>query len=185
MFVIFGLGNPGRQYEGTRHNVGFNAIDYLAYKNRIVLNKIKHKAVLGQGLIHNQKVLLAKPQTFMNLSGRSVLEILNFYKIEPKDIIVIYDDMDIEIGKLRIRPKGSAGNHNGMKSIIYEIQSDDFLRIRIGIGKPVYEDRVSYVLGRFSKEDRQSIDQAIQKAAAAVEMIIKDGMNAAMNRYNG
>jgi PTH1 family peptidyl-tRNA hydrolase len=121
----------------------------------------------------------------MNLSGRSVSEILNFYKMEPSHLIVIYDDIDIEIGKIRIRPKGSAGSHNGMRSIIYEIQTEDFPRIRIGIGKPVHEDLVSYVIGRFTQEDRAFIDQAIKKAAEAAESIIKDGMNAAMNRYNG
>lgn len=185
VFGIVGLGNPGKQYEMTRHNVGFDAIDYLAYRNNILLNKVKHKAIVGEGQIHGHKVLLAKPQTYMNLSGRSVSEIVNFYKLEPSRLIVIYDDIDIEIGKIRIRPKGSAGSHNGMRSIIYEIQTEDFPRIRIGIGKPVNEDLISYVIGRFSQEDRAFVDQAIKKAAEAAESIIKDGMNLAMNRYNG
>ena len=131
MFAVIGLGNPGKQYAGTRHNVGFDTVDYLASKNDISLSKVKHKAVIGEGVIQGKKVLLVKPQTFMNLSGRSVLEICNFYKLEPQQLVVIYDDIDIDVGKLRIRPNGSAGTHNGMKSIIYEIQSDNFPRIRI------------------------------------------------------
>lgn len=185
MFVIVGLGNPGKQYGGSRHNVGFDAIDCLAHRNNIVMNKVKHKAIIGEGFIHNKKVLLVKPQTFMNLSGRSLIEIVNFYKIDPMELIVIYDDIDIEVGKLRIRKKGSAGSHNGMKSIIYEIQSDLFPRIRIGIGKPPHGDLADFVLGKFSKEDRGFIDGVIKSGAEAAEAILEEGIDQAMNRYNG
>lgn len=185
MRVIVGLGNPGNQYKGTRHNVGFDVIDYLADSHNIDIHKIKHKAMIGEGMIGQEKVMLVKPQTFMNLSGRSILEILQFYKIKPEQMIIVYDDIDIEIGRLRIRTKGSAGTHNGMKSVLYEIQSDVFPRIRVGIGKPEYADLIHYVMGKFSQEDRELIDAAIKKAAEAIETIIKEGMNMAMNRYNG
>ncbi|QEK11077.1 aminoacyl-tRNA hydrolase [Crassaminicella thermophila] len=185
MLVVVGLGNPGKQYEGTRHNVGFDTIDYLAYRNNISINKVKHKAVVGDGFINNKKVMLVKPQTYMNLSGRSLLEIVNFYKIDMDELIVIYDDIDTDVGKIRIRRKGSAGTHNGMKSIIYEIQSDQFPRIRIGIGKPTYGNLADFVLGKFSKEEKEEIALSIKRAAEAVETFIKDGIDIAMNRYNG
>ena len=185
MFAIIGLGNPGKQYVGTRHNIGFETVDYLALRNNIALNKIKHKAVIGEGSIQGKKVMLVKPQTYMNLSGRSVREVLNFYKLETEKMIVIYDDIDIDVGRLRIRPHGSAGTHNGMKSIIYEIQSDSFPRIRMGIGKPVHGDLADYVTGKFSKEDRELMSIAVVNAAEAAELLLKEGINAAMNRYNG
>jgi len=185
MFAVIGLGNPGKQYAGTRHNVGFDAVDYLAYKNNISMNKVKHKAIIGEGNIHGHKTMLVKPQTYMNLSGQSILEIVNFYKIEIEKLIVIYDDIDIEVGKLRLRPSGSAGTHNGMRSIIYEIQSDNFPRVRIGIGKPVFGELSDYVTGKFSKEDREFVDNSIKSAAEAAEIILKEGINSAMNRYNG
>ncbi|WP_110942958.1 aminoacyl-tRNA hydrolase [Inediibacterium massiliense] len=185
MIVIVGLGNPGKQYEKTRHNVGFDTIDYLASEHNIFMNKVKYKAIVGEGNIYGQKVMLVKPQTYMNLSGRSIMEIVNFYKLNVKDLIVIYDDIDTEIGKLRIRQKGSAGTHNGMKSIIYEIQSDQFPRVRIGIGKPTYGDLADFVLGKFSKEERVYIDETIQRASQGVEAFIKEGIDIAMNRYNG
>ena len=185
MFVVVGLGNPGKDYAGTRHNVGFEVVDFLANEHNIQMNKVKHKAVIGEGFIGGKKIMLVKPQTYMNLSGRSVLEIQNFYKIDPQQLVVIYDDIDIEVGKMRIRSKGSAGTHNGMRSIIYEIQSDDFPRIRIGIGKPQFGDLADYVLGRFSKEDREFVNGVIKNAGEAVEAIIKEGLNQAMNRYNG
>lgn len=185
MLVVVGLGNPGKQYEKTRHNVGFDAIDYLASENNISMNKVKFNAVIGEGRIHNEKVILVKPTTYMNLSGRSVREIVNFYKLDMEDIIVIYDDIDTEVGKLRIRKKGSAGTHNGMKSIIYEIQSDQFPRVRIGVGKPKYGDLADFVLGKFEKEERDFVDVAIKNAAESVETLIKTGIELAMNRYNG
>ncbi|MEW9122669.1 MAG: aminoacyl-tRNA hydrolase [Thermotaleaceae bacterium] len=184
MHVIVGLGNPGRQYAGTRHNVGFEAIDYLGEKNNILINKIKFKSLIGEGFIENQKVLLVKPQTYMNLSGHSLLEIVSFYKLDSEQILVIYDDIDIEVGKLRIRTKGSAGTHNGMRSIIYEIQSHDFPRVRIGIGKPRGGNLADYVLGRFPKEERELIDIVVKDAAEAVELYLKEGIDRAMNQYN-
>ncbi|KXG76569.1 aminoacyl-tRNA hydrolase [Thermotalea metallivorans] len=185
MFVVVGLGNPGRQYAGTRHNVGFDVIDYLSYKHNIPVNKIKFKALMGEGLIAGQKAMLVKPQTYMNLSGHTVLEIQNFYKLDPEQLIVIYDDIDLEVGKLRIRGKGSAGTHNGMRSIVYEIQTDHFTRVRIGIGRPQRGDLGDYVLGKFSKEDRELIDMTIQRAAEAVEAMLGKGIQEAMNQYNG
>ncbi|MFT9497602.1 aminoacyl-tRNA hydrolase [Anaerosolibacter sp.] len=185
MFVIVGLGNPGKQYAGTRHNVGFDVIDYLSEKHNIPVNKVKFKGLIGEGFIANKKVLLVKPQTYMNLSGHSVLEIQNFYKLNPEQIIVVYDDIDVDPGKLRIRSKGSAGTHNGMRSIIYEIQSDQFPRVRIGVGKPQKGDLSSHVLGRFGKEDQEEMAITIGNAAAAVEVMITEGANAAMNKYNG
>ncbi len=185
MIVIVGLGNPGKQYEKTRHNVGFDTIDYLSDEHNIAMNKVKYKAIVGEGNILGKKVMLVKPQTYMNLSGRSVMEIVNFYKLNVKDLIVIYDDIDTEVGKLRIRQKGSAGTHNGMKSIIYEIQSDQFPRVRIGIGKSTYGDLADFVLSKFSKEERISIDESIQRASQGVETFIKEGIDVAMNRYNG
>jgi len=185
MFVIVGLGNPGKQYVGTRHNIGFETIDYFAYKNNISMNKVKHKAVIGEGIIHDNKIILVKPQTFMNLSGHSVADIFYFYKLDPQKLIVIYDDVDIDTGKLRIRPHGSSGTHNGMKSIIYDIQTDKFPRIRMGVGKPQFGDLSSYVLGKFSKEDREFMDVAVENGVEAVKCIIKEGIDSAMNRYNG
>lgn len=185
MYVIVGLGNPGKQYASTRHNVGFDAINLLAEANNISMNKVKHQAVIGEGRINNQKVLLVKPTTYMNLSGRSVREIVNFYKVDIEKVVVIYDDIDTAVGKLRIRQKGSAGSHNGMKSIIYEIQVDQFPRVRIGVGKPQHGNLADFVLGKFTKEDRPFVDESIERATKAVEAIIKDGIDIAMNRYNG
>ncbi|PAB57641.1 aminoacyl-tRNA hydrolase [Anaeromicrobium sediminis] len=185
MYVIVGLGNPGKEYNKTRHNVGFDVIDKIAENNNIDINKVKHKAVIGQGRINNEKVMLVKPITYMNLSGRSLKEIVDYYKVDISKIIVIYDDIDTEVGKMRIRMKGSAGTHNGMKSIIYELVSDKFPRIRIGIGKPEYGKLADFVLGKFSKEQQPLIEEIIDKAADSVEFIIKDGIDLAMNRYNG
>lgn len=186
LFAVIGLGNPGNKYRGTRHNVGFDTIDCLAFKNNVTVNKIKHKALYGETRMGNQKVILVKPQTYMNRSGECVLEIFNFYKIPIENFIVIYDDVDIPFGTLRIRPKGSAGSHNGMKSIIYQLQSDNFPRIRIGIGKPDgNQDLADFVLSGFDKEERKIIDDTIERAAMAVEKIITSGVNRAMNEYNG
>lgn len=185
MHVIVGLGNPGKQYDATRHNVGFEAIDLLAKRNNIEVKRLKHKALCGEGFIGGKKVMLVKPQTFMNLSGQSLLDIVQFYKLDPKNLIVIYDDIDVAVGSLRIREKGSAGSHNGMKSIIYQLQTDQFPRIRIGIGKPQFGDLADYVLGRFPKEEVKIILDAIERAALATEMMVTDGISLAMNRYNG
>lgn len=185
MFIVIGLGNPGDKYKATRHNVGFNVIDCLADRNNVVLNKIKHKAIIGETRIDGEKVILIKPQTYMNRSGESVIDIYNFYKVPIENIIVIYDDIDIPFGSLRIKPRGSAGSHNGMKSVIYHLQSDNFPRVRIGIGRPEEgQDLAHYVLGGFNKEERAVIDSTIEKAAKAVEKIITEGINKAMNEYN-
>ena len=185
MFVVIGLGNPGKDYTNTRHNVGFDTIDLLAQRNNIRLNKIKFKAVCGEGHMGNEKVILAKPQTFMNNSGISVREIIQFYKVPIHNIIVIVDDIDIEFASLKIKMKGSAGTHNGLKSIIYHIQSDEFPRVKIGIGKKrENQDLADFVLSRFSKEERIDIDSSILTAAEAVETIIGEDINKAMNKYN-
>ncbi len=185
LYAVIGLGNPGTKYKGTRHNVGFNTIDCLAQRNNAKITKIKFKSVYGEAQIGGEKVLLVKPQTYMNRSGESVLEIYNFYKIPIENIIVIVDDVDIKFGTLRIRAKGSAGTHNGMKSIIYLLQSDDFPRVKIGVGKPnEHQDLADFVLDGFSKDDRTTIDNTIEQAAKAVEKIITSGISAAMNEFN-
>ena len=184
MFLIVGLGNPGKEYDGTRHNIGFEAIDYLARKYNIDINRSKFKGVFGEGFINGQKVILLKPTTYMNLSGESIREAINFYKINNDEIIVIYDDISLEIGKLRIREKGSAGGHNGIKSTIANIGGDVFPRIKIGVGQPK-GDLVSHVLGRFNKEEAQDLNEVIEASAKAVEIIIKYGTKEAMNELNG
>ncbi len=186
MYLIAGLGNPGDKYRMTRHNVGFEVLDYLADVYRIKINKIKHKALIGECSIHGEKVLLAKPQTFMNLSGESVREIANFYKIPPENIIVIYDDKSLAVGSVRIRKKGSDGGHNGMKSIIYQLVSDNFARIRIGIGEPAgeAENLVGHVLGRFSKDEITTIEKIIEKVPDMLSCIIREGADAAAGKYN-
>ena len=185
MFVVIGLGNPGKEYASTRHNVGFDAIDIIARRHNITLNKIKFKSVYGEGNIGNEKVLLVKPQTFMNNSGISVREIFQFYKVPIENIIIIVDDIDIDFATVRIKMKGSAGSHNGLKSIIYHLQNDQFPRIKIGIGKKYpNQDLADFVLSRFSKEDRQVIEESILTAAEAVDVIIGEGIINAMNKYN-
>lgn len=185
MFIVIGLGNPGKNYSNTRHNVGFDTIDTLANRNNIKINKIKFQSVFGEGTIGNEKVLLVKPQTYMNNSGIAVREISQFYKIPIENILVVVDDIDIDFATVRIRLKGSAGSHNGMKSIIYHLQRDDFPRIKIGIGKKKEEqDLADFVLSRFSKDERIDIDSTVLTAAEAVEMIIKEDINQAMNKYN-
>ncbi|MCT4565965.1 MAG: aminoacyl-tRNA hydrolase [Maledivibacter sp.] len=184
MYVVVGLGNPGKKYAGTRHNVGFEVVDYLAYRNNIELKKIKHKALIGEGIIDGKKVMLVKPQTFMNLSGQSVSEICEYYKIDTSKLIVIYDDIDIDLARIRIRKKGSSGTHNGMRNIIYLLRQDDFPRIRIGIGRPIHGDLVNYVIGKFSEGEKEDILLSIKLSAEAVESIISEGMDKAMNKYN-
>lgn len=183
--IIVGLGNPGKKYENTRHNVGFCTIDYLSAKYGIKVNRLKHKALTGDGVIKGERVLLVKPQTFMNLSGESINEIAEWYKLPMERLIVIYDDVDLPVGTIRIRPKGSSGTHNGMKSVIYQLQSDEFPRIRIGIGKAPEEwDLADYVLSRFSGEESADIAKSIERAAEAAAVIVQSGVEAAMNLYN-
>lgn len=184
MFLVVGLGNPGKEYDGTRHNIGFEAIDYISKKYNIDVNRTKFKGVFGEGFINGNKVVLLKPTTYMNLSGESIREAINFYKLEKEEVIVIYDDISLEVGKLRIREKGSAGGHNGIKSIIANMSTDIFPRIKIGVGQPK-GDLVSHVLGKFSKEEVQDLNEVIEASARAVEIMIKDGTKEAMNELNG
>ena len=185
MKIIAGLGNPGREYENTKHNVGFMTVDILAERLGINIGKQKFKALIGEGRIGTEKVILVKPQTYMNLSGESIREIVAFYKIEPEDLMVIYDDIDIPAGTLRIRGKGSAGTHNGMRSVVYQLQDDSFPRIRVGIGgEKGGRNLVAYVISGFPEEDREKMREAILKAADAAECFVTEGISAAMNRYN-
>ena len=185
MFIIAGLGNPGKTYEGTKHNVGFQVIDKLAQDYTITVDKWKHKAFIGEGRIGQHKVMLVKPQTFMNLSGESIREILSYYKIPVSRLIVIYDDTSLPLSGVRIREKGSAGGHNGMKSIISQLGTDTFLRIKVGIGeKPNGWDLADYVLSKFQKEDLPLIEEGIGKAAKAVTLLLTEGIQEAMNQTN-
>ena len=185
MYLIAGLGNPTREYEKTRHNVGFEAIDILADKAGTTVTEKKHKALYGKGYIGGQKVILAKPQTYMNLSGESIREIADFYKIEPENIIILCDDINLSEGQLRIRLKGSAGGHNGLKNIISHLGTQEFPRIRIGVGeKPRGMDLADYVLGRFPKEQQAVMEEAYRAAAEAACMMSEAGADAARPHYN-
>lgn len=184
MYVIAGLGNPGRKYENTKHNVGFITIDRLAEKHEIKVNQIKHKALVGQGRIAGEKVMLVKPQTYMNLSGQSIREIVRYYDIQPDHLMIIYDDVDIPAGHLRIRKKGSAGTHNGMKSIIYDLQFDTFPRLRIGIGTEKKEDMIHFVLSGFAGEEKKKVEDAVERAVAAIDLWLEKGIEIAMGEYN-
>lgn len=184
-YVIVGLGNPGTNYANTRHNVGFLTIDKLAEKLNIKVNKIKFKGLVGEGKIADEKIYLLKPQTYMNRSGESVREISNFYKIDPNNLIVIVDDIDIEFATVKIKKKGSAGTHNGLKSIISNIQSMDFPRVKIGVGKQsTGEDLADFVLSGFSTSDKKKIDSTIEIASDSVIEIIENGIDTAMNKFN-
>ena len=185
MFLIVGLGNPEKDYSGTRHNVGFEAVKHLANENGIKISKAKHRAFLGEGFISGHKVVLAMPQTYMNLSGESVRDLMAYFKLGPESLIVIYDDTDIPLGSVRIREKGSAGGHNGVKNILYHLETDEFLRVKIGIGeKPPHWDLADFVLSAFRKEETDDIIAGIRAAAAAAEFILREGPAAAMNRFN-
>ncbi len=186
MYLITGLGNPGRQYEMTRHNIGFHTIDYIAEQKNVKVNKLKHKALYGETEIGGEKAYLIKPQTYMNLSGESIIEFAKFYKVPPENIIVISDDISLDTGRIRVRKKGSAGGHNGLKSIIYQLGSDNFPRVKMGVGSPKHEDYdlADFVLGRFTKDEIPVMEEAIIKASKAVEEIIRNGAEAAMNKYN-
>ena len=185
MILVVGLGNPGNQYENTRHNVGFLTVDILAEKLNISVKKLKFKSLYGETILNTEKLILIKPQTFMNNSGESVREWVNFYKVPPENLIVIQDDIDIPFATLRLRQKGSAGTHNGMKSIIYQIQQDNFPRVKIGVGqKKGPMDLADFVLSGFAKEEQKSIEEVILLAADAVLDIVKNGIEHAMNQYN-
>ncbi|MFR4318717.1 MAG: aminoacyl-tRNA hydrolase [Eubacterium sp.] len=184
MYAIIGLGNPEKKYEKTRHNVGFDVIDELAEQMGIEVKTKRHKALCGIGTIGSEKVVLVKPQTYMNLSGESVRAVMDFYKLDAKsDIIVVSDDISLPVGKIRIRTKGSAGGHNGLKSIISHAGTDGFTRIKVGVGANE-GDLVKHVLGKFSKQDRVFVDDAIRDAASAAELIVMYGAQTAMNKYN-
>ena len=184
MYIIAGLGNPGKKYENTRHNMGFQTIDRLADKHGLKTDKIKFKSLVGEGRIAGQKVLLLKPQTYMNLSGEAIRDAMNFYKLDPENLIVIYDDLDIPAGSLRIRKSGSAGTHNGMRSVVYQLNSDQFPRIRVGIGKEQKGDIVNFVIGNVTKDEIEPLEQAIDTAVLAIESILDEGIDKAMNKYN-
>lgn len=184
MFLIVGLGNPGKEYDGTRHNIGFAAIDYIADKYNIELNRIKFKGVFGEGLINGKKVILLKPTTYMNLSGESIREVINFYKISNEEVIVIYDDISLEVGRLRIREKGSHGGHNGIKSIIANIGTDIFPRVKIGVGAPK-GNLVSHVLGKFNNDEVEILRETIKASSEAISIMLKSDTKEAMNKLNG
>lgn len=187
MFLIVGLGNPGNKYEGTRHNIGFDIVDYIAAIYNIKLNKLKFRALYGEGVIQGERVIIAKPQTFMNLSGECVRDIKEYYKLDTDNIIIIYDDVSLSPGRLRIRGTGSAGGHNGIKSIIYQLNSDAFPRIKIGVGMPTHADfdLADFVLSRFTQAEQKQMAECAKKAEQAIPIIMKQGVSEAMNRFNG
>ena len=184
MHIITGLGNPGRKYENTRHNLGFTTVDRLAEEHGISVTKSKHKALIGEGRISGQKVLLVKPQTFMNLSGEAVRAVMDYYKEPVENLLVIYDDADIPAGAVRIRKKGGAGTHNGMRSVVSCLGDDGFARIRIGIGTQDDRDIVDHVLGGFTREEADVMREAVLTAVSAVECMLSEGIDIAMNEYN-
>lgn len=185
MYLIIGLGNPEEEYGKTRHNMGFNVINKLSNKYGIEVNKKKFEGLCGDGMIEGEKIILLKPQTYMNLSGKSIAQVVNFYKIQLENIIVIYDDIDIEPGLIRIRKKGSSGSHNGMKSVIAELGTEEFMRVRVGIGKPKYEgDMINYVIGGVSEQEQKELEIGVEKAKEAVIEILKSGIDIAMNKFN-
>ena len=185
MHIIVGLGNPTDQYQATRHNIGWDAITRLSDDYRIPLDFKKHKAICGKGFIEGEKVILAQPLTYMNLSGESVRELVDYYKVSPQEVIIIYDDISLEVGQLRIRKQGSAGGHNGIKSIISHLGTEEFPRIKVGVGdKPKGWDLADYVLSRFSKEEQPIIRDALKDTSEACKMMVTGSIDAAMNQYN-
>ena len=185
MYLIVGLGNPEEEYARTRHNMGFDTINKISKKYNIQVNKSKFNSLYGTGIIEGEKVILLKPQTYMNLSGNAVRDFMNFYKVSSEDIIVIYDDLDIEPGIIKIRKKGGPGTHNGMKSVVHEIQTEDFPRIRIGIGNPEYKnDLLNFILTRIPDEEYKILEKAQENAVKAISEIIKNGIDTSMNKYN-
>lgn len=187
MYVIAGLGNPKKEYDNTRHNIGFSIIDMLAEKTGISIGTAKHKGLLGAGYWNGQKLLLVKPLTYMNLSGECIREVLDYYKVDGREnLIVIHDDISLEPGVIRIRKKGSAGGHNGLKNIIQHLGHDQFIRIKVGVGeKPAGYDLADYVLGHYSGDERALMKQVSEETCDAVQMIMEKGPDAAMNYFNG
>lgn len=185
MYLIVGLGNPEEDYSKTRHNMGFNVINKISEKYNIKVNKSKFDGLIGSGEIQEKKVILLKPQTYMNLSGKSIIQAINFYKIGIDKIVIIYDDIDVEKGKIKIRKQGSAGSHNGMKSVIEELGTESFIRIRVGIGKPEFKnDMINYVIGAIPEEEKKVLEDGAKKASEAIEEILKNGVDIAMNKFN-
>lgn len=184
MILVVGLGNIGSKYDKTRHNVGFDVIDVLANRHNISVSKEKFKGTCGEGIIEGKKVMLLKPSTYMNLSGESIIEVINFYKLSTSEVIVIYDDISLDVGRLRIRDKGSAGGHNGIKSIIANLKTDHFPRVKVGVGAPK-NNLIEHVLGVFDKEERVIVEKVFEASADAVEEMIANGVNSSMNKYNG
>lgn len=184
MKAIIGLGNPEPRYDKTRHNIGFEVIDRLADKHQVAF-RTKRDALVGEWWVGQEKVLLVKPLTYMNRSGEAVRDLVEYHQMEIEDVLVIYDDVDLDPGKIRIRPYGSAGTHNGMRSIIYQLKNDGMPRLRIGVGKPEFGDLASYVLGKFTKEEEPLMKEAVDRAANAVEIFLEDSVQEAMNQYNG
>ena len=182
--LIVGLGNPGAEYQHTRHNVGFRVVDHLAAQYKIDTRSTEKRALVGYGKIGDVAVVLAKPITFMNLSGESVAPLLRMFELTPEDLIVIYDEMDLPLGRLRVRPDGSAGGHNGIKSLIQHLRTESFSRVRVGVGRPAQGNAIDHVLGKWTREELEPIAQAVQQAGEAVETIMTDGVQAAMNRFN-
>ena len=185
MYLIVGLGNPEKDYNNTRHNMGFDTVNKLAKQYQIEINKSKFKGLYGTGIIENEKVILLKPQTFMNLSGESIRQAMDFYKINEDNLIIIYDDIDIEPGIIKIRKTGGPGTHNGMKSVIQNLSTKKFARIRVGIGMPEHkDDLINYVIGSISEDDKKVLEEATTKAKDAIIEIIKNGVDNAMNKIN-
>ena len=185
MYLIVGLGNPENEYSHTRHNMGFDTINQIAKNNNIQITKNKFKGLCESTIIQKQKVILLKPQTYMNLSGEAIKEARDFYNVKPEEIIVIYDDIDIEKGKIKLRKKGGPGSHNGMKSVVQELSTTDFIRIRVGIGQPEFKsDMINYVIGKVPEEEQKILQQGTKKAAEAIEEILKNGIDIAMNKFN-
>ncbi len=185
MYLIVGLGNPEKEYRWTRHNVGFEVVNKMAYDNNIDVSKNKFRAHIGEGFIGRQKVILAKPQTYMNLSGESVKEIMNYYRLGKENLIVLYDDIALDVGAVRIRERGSAGGHNGMKNIIKHLNSDEFIRVRIGVGeKPPRIKLSDYVLSKFLKEEEDGIIEGMTLAGDGTTTIVTESVSVAMNKFN-
>lgn len=186
-WLVVGLGNPGEKYENTRHNVGFLTVDELAERARVPVQKLKHRALTNTLEVGGVKVLLMKPVTYMNLSGEAVRQAVDFYKIPPERVLVVSDDTALAVGRLRIRKGGSAGGHNGLKNIIQHLGTDQFPRVRVGVGEKPHPDydMADWVLGKFQGEDKKVIDGAVKRAADAVECLLKEGPDRAMNRFNG
>ena len=185
MYLIVGLGNPEEDYARTRHNMGFDVINLIAKENNIDVSKNKFAGFYGSGIIENEKVILLKPQTYMNLSGNSIIQFVNFYKIDLEHIIIICDDLDTDVGKIRIRKKGGPGTHNGMKSTVEVLKSQEFPRVRVGIGMPQNKNNlIEYVIGHIENDEYEKLQEGVKKAANSIYEILKNGIDIAMNKYN-